>query len=81
MKFVEVKEIPKTLREGKYCLKHYWEEFMKMDVKVARVDLSDHDYKTVKNAQTTFLASIKRYGYPISASIRGGEIYLVRRDM
>jgi hypothetical protein len=81
MKFVEVKEVPNMLRGRRYRLTNYWEEFMKMNVKVVKVDLSEHEYSSIKVARTTFIASIKRGGYPIDVALRKNEVYLVRRDM
>jgi hypothetical protein len=80
MKFVKVDEVPKK-RYSRKGLCNYWEEFMRMDVKIVKVELSKHDYASPRIAQSTFVSSIKKYGYPIDVMNRNGEIYLVRRDM
>ena len=79
MKFVEVKEVPGMRKY--HPLKNKWDEFMAMNVKVAKVDLSEHDYKSAAVAHSVMSISIKRFGYPITVTRRGDEIYLIRRDM
>lgn len=79
MKFVEVKEVPGVRQDN--LLKSKWVEFMAMNVKVAKVDLSEHEYKSATVAQSVMSVSIKRFGYPITVTRRGDELYLIRRDM
>lgn len=79
MKFVEVKEVPD--KKKYHPLKSRWDEFMAMNVKVAKVDLDEREYKSVEIARATMALSIKRLGYPITVTRRNGEIYLIRRDM
>lgn len=79
MKFVEVKEVPGVRQNNP--LKSKWVEFMAMNVKVAKVDLSEHEYKSATVAQSVMSVSIKRFGYPITVTRRGDELYLIRRDM
>ena len=81
MKFVPVNEVPKSRLGGKYQLKHYLDEFMKMNVKIVKVDLHEHEYKHPKYAHSGLSTSVKRFGYPIDVHMRNNEIYLVRRDM
>ena len=59
----------------------YLEEFMRMNVKVARVDLSEREYASPRGCQTTLHTAIKRRAMPIKAVMRNKEVYLVRTDM
>lgn len=79
MKFVEVKEIPDKRRYHR--LKDYWEDFMSMNIKTAKVDLDIGEYANPNVARTCMAISIKKFGYPIDVFRRGNEIYLGRRDM
>lgn len=79
MKFVEVKEVPDQKKYHE--LKSKWEEFMAMNVKVAKVDLDEEEYKSPEVAARTMMLSIKRFGFPITVTRRRNEIYLIRRDM
>ena len=79
MKFVEVKEVPGVKKYNP--LKSKWEEFMAMNVEVAKVDLDIDEYRSVEVARATMATSVKRLGYPITVTRRQNEIYLIRRDM
>ena len=79
MKFVKVDKVPG--KKANHSLRHYWEEFMHMNIKVAKAEIGVQEYKSPDVARTTWAASIKRFGYPIDLTIRKGEIYLIRRDM
>lgn len=80
MKFKQVEAIPGKCSE-KRTLRNNWEEFMRMNVKMVKVELAPDEYKSPTVARGVFAVSIKRYGYPIDARLRNGEIYLIRRDM
>ena len=79
MKFVEVKEVPRKISHNTLRIK--WDEFMAMNVKVAMVNLDKNEYKSIDTARETMAMSVKRYGYPITVTKRGDEIYLIRKDM
>lgn len=80
MKFVEMKDgVPGD--KMKKHLKLYIDEFINMGVKVARVDIDEHDYKNVKVAYRVLYNHIKRFGHPINVVMRKGEIYFVRKDI
>lgn len=79
MKFTVMEELP---RKREYNpLGKYLEEFMRMNVKVARVDFDAHEYASAKVCQTTLYTSIKRRALPIKTSVRNNEVYLIRTDM
>jgi hypothetical protein len=81
MKFVKVDKVPNRTRGNNYKLVQRWEEFMSMNVKTVKVEISDDEYKSPKVARTVWITSIKTFGYPIDLKMRGNDIYLVRRDM
>lgn len=80
MKFTRVNEMPKG-RTSPRSLDKYFEEFMRMDVKVVKVDFTDHKYASLNNAARTLKVSATRRGYPIDVHNRDGQIYFVRTDM
>ena len=80
MKFTQVNAVPKG-RTSPKSLDKYFEEFMRMDVKVVKVDFTDHKYKSPNIAARTLQVSAERRGYPINVHNRDGEIYFVRTDM
>lgn len=79
MKFVEVEKVPERKRKYKN-LKVIFDEFVAMNVKAARVDLTEHDYKNVKVAYTVLHNAAKRFCVPVKVYIRGNEIYFERKD-
>lgn len=79
MKFTVVEELPNKKEYNP--LGNYLKEFMRMNVKIARVDLNEHEYATPSVAARTLSTSIKRRALPIKAHERDGEVYLVRTDM
>lgn len=79
MNFVEVKEVPR--KTFNMDLANRLEEFMKLNIKVAKVDFSKNEYKNVTSAQGSFKQAITRKCLPITATVRNGELYLIRNDM
>ena len=79
MKLVQVERVPG--RNENHKLKAAWEEFMGMNVKIAKAELDVDEYKSPSVAANVWAVSIKRFGYPISVKLRKNEIYLIRRDM
>lgn len=79
MKFIKVDSVPET--RNKRRLREDWEEFMSMNTKVAKVDLSQYSYKSFETAVTSMSVSVKRWAYPIAVMQRNGEIFLVRKDI
>lgn len=57
------------------------EEFMRMGVKYARVDLCDNEGGDFKSAYSTLHQVIIRNGYPFYITTRNGYLYFVRVDM
>ena len=79
MRFTKMVDgVPK--REN-FKLKTYFDEFMNMNFKTARVDLDKDDYKSTKVAYEVLRIGVKRHGYPIKVLMRGSDIYFVRTDM
>lgn len=59
----------------------YFKEFLKLGVKYARVDFTALDYLNRKSAYVSLNEGVRRGGYPIKVTLRGGDIYFVRTDM
>ena len=86
MKFVVVEKLPDIDKDfsnaaTKKKMKDYLDEFMKMNVKIVRVEYYSDEYKNIESAHVGFTKAAKRAGYPINACRRNGDLYLVRRDI
>lgn len=80
MKFVEVERLPEK-RRPKKSLRNLFDEFISMNVKLARVDITERDYKNTMVGYGVMRTAAKRYGAPIKVYIRNDEIYFERRDI
>lgn len=79
MKFVEVKEVPgRTIKKNLYG---YLNEFMTMDIKVAKVEFNKMEYKTVISAYLCIYRAVQKSRLPLRVMKRNDEIFLVRNDM
>lgn len=79
MKFIEmVNGLPK--REN-HKLNLLLKEFVRMNVKVAKVDLDKHEYKSTTVARSVISNACKRHCVPVRTKIVDGILYLVRTDM
>lgn len=79
MKFTEMKDgLPK--REN-HKLNLLLQEFVRMNVKVARIDLDEHEYASVAVARGVIGVACKRWCVPVKPKVRDGVLYLVRTDM
>ena len=84
MKFVEVEELPDTLKKKqgkKGVLKSKLDKFMGMGIKTAKVVWDEHDYSNPMSCYNAFILACRRHVFPIDVRMRNGEIYLVRRDL
>ncbi len=70
--------IPK--REN-FKLKPLFDEFIALNVKVARVDLDEEDYKSPTVAANVLRIAAKRWAVPIRVVLSEGKVYFVRKDM
>lgn len=78
LKFIEVKETP-----NRTCYNHLrtdLKEFMGMNIKVAKIESSEH-YKNTNAAACSLRKAIRIGGWPITVARRKDEVYLIRRDM
>lgn len=79
MKFVTMENgLPKRTYNK---LDKYLEEFVRMNVPVARVDLDDREYASPSVARSVIGVACKRWAVPVKAVLREGKVYLVRTDM
>lgn len=83
MKFVKVDKLPESNRRytSAYKVEARIQEFMNMNIKIARVDYNESDYKSIKTAYTGFKNACKRYVAPIDVKVVNKELYLIRRDI
>ena len=85
MKFIEVNELPKPANGSKRGEYHRYDDeltaFMRMNVKMARVEWSEGEFDRPYIANKCLHYAIKRRALPIDTYIRGDEVYLVRRDI
>lgn len=79
MKFVEVKEVPEV--RCRKNLQGYLNEFMAWNIKVAKVEFNEKEYKNARSAQASFHKAIKTSKLPLTIIKRNDEIFLVRNDM
>lgn len=80
MNFVEVERLPEK-RRPKKSLKNLFNEFMNMNIKLAKVDLNERDYKSVAVAYSVLRNAAKKHDYPIKVYLRDGNVYFMRRDI
>lgn len=78
MRFTKVQNIPDALN-AKFKLERVFDEFMQMNIAIARVD--DYDHKSVNSAYNGLHKAAKRWHVPVKVVKRGEEIYFVRTDM
>lgn len=80
MTFTEVKELPNK-RKAQKKLRHVFEDFMSLHIKIARVDLNEQDYKSPRVAQGCLSKAARYLAFPVDVKLRNGEVYFIRRDM
>lgn len=79
MKFTVVKEIPERTKKKK--LLHILDEFMNMNVKYAKFEFNENEYKTASSANGNLRKAANNYGYPITVRMVDGVVYFERRDI
>lgn len=79
MKFTEMKNgLP---RRENHKLNLLLTEFVRMNVKVVRIDLEENEYASVTVARSVIGSACKRWCVPVKTKVRDGILYLVRTDM
>ena len=83
MKFVKVDKLPEQshVYTPTYRVEARITEFMNMNIKIARVDYNESDYRSIKTAYSGFKNACKRYVAPIDVKVVNNELYLIRRDI
>lgn len=83
MKFVKVESLPESNMRytPMYKVEARIREFMNMNIKIARVEYKEDEYKNVKTAYQGFKKACKRYAAPVDVRTINKELYLIRRDM
>ena len=85
MKFVEVEKLPPKDKysesNAKKKLYDHLDEFMAMNIKIARVEYRPDEYKHAYSAYESILRACRKHPYPIEVYLRKWEVYLVRTDL
>jgi hypothetical protein len=79
MKFVEVERLP-GVKARKKKLRHIFEEFINMNVEIAKFEFDETEYKNARSAYGNLHKHAREHGVPVSVHIRNNEIYFKRRD-
>lgn len=82
MKFIPVEDISNKNRGYRYyrSVTKRLEEFLSMDVKLARIEFDPGEYCSSVSAYSPIQRCIKNNRYPINMFMFEGDIYLQRRD-
>ena len=83
MKLIIVEELPK-IRKHKYSyaeMQAKFEEFMKLGVRLAKVEFAEGEYSSIISARNVMARSAKTHGFPIKVMMRNYEVYFERLDM
>ena len=78
MKFTVVDEKEFVERRAQKKLKYEFMRFIKMNVKVVKVDLTDSDYKSIDVAYNVLHKGAQRHEVPVQVTRMGDSIYFVR---
>lgn len=82
MRFTEIKgEIPRSIGKGVHNIRSQIEEFMAMNVKVAKVTWTSIEYKDYKSCYQALHKAVDRGGYPVQVLTRNEEVYIIRKDI
>lgn len=81
MKFVEVDKIPERFRATKCNFIERLDEFMGMNVKIAKAVPDECEYINTSACRAAFYYACHKYGYPIDVTAVNGDVYLIRTDM
>lgn len=79
MTFTKVEKVPE--RTSKHRLVAFLEQFMAENIKFAKLNFNEHDYKSAYSAYENMYRANKKNGFPIKVVKRGEEVYLIRTDL
>ena len=75
MKLVKVKELPKASVRV-HDLQAIIQEFVNSDSRISKLDIDDHDYKSVQVCYNVMCTAVRRSRHPVKVHIRKGNVYL-----
>lgn len=82
MKLIPVNELPeRNHRTGKKSNLDCLQEFLKMNVRYAKLDVPELDYVHPFSAYTSTLNSVKRFKLPVAVYFINGDVYLANLEM
>lgn len=81
MRFTEYKGDIFKKSTGFKRLEAELKEFLKMNVKVAKVTFTKVEYKSVKSCYHSLTKAVARYSLPIDVTTRKGEIFIINKEI
>lgn len=78
---IPIKELPPKEYRCREDRSYLCNEFMRMNIKYAKVDLGDNVERPVNYTYSSLRQLISQNEYPFYIIIRNGDLYLVRTDM
>lgn len=85
MKIVQVDKLPKQKKfrtvSMYHSLKNFFDEFMAMNIKFARIDIAPKEYASPRSAYESLHKVARQSELPIVVKIVNKELYLIRTDL
>lgn len=86
MRFVAVDKLPncdrgRVPRAEKHQTQKDLDAFMKMGIKIARVDILDGEFANVRSIESSLNSAVRIGAFPIKVVRRQSRLYLVRKDI
>jgi hypothetical protein len=85
MKFIPVEKLPEKNpqfnRSEWKSMRKVLGDFIKMNVKYARVEVDYDDYSSESSARGALRVGARHHKFPVDVVGRNSEIYLIRTDM
>ena len=76
MKLIRVDTLPK--KNVKKRVQEFIKEFADSDMKIAKVDFTERDYKSPRVCYSCIGVAIRRSKRPVRVCMRGDEVYLTK---
>lgn len=77
MKLIAVENLPK-IKNPKHRLQKMIEDFVESGCEVAKIDLTEHDYKTPLVGYKCIYVAARNSKRPVKVHYRDGEVYLTK---
>lgn len=81
MTFTPVKKFPMAKgRKGKEIVCGYFTEFIKLDIKAAKISFNEGEYCNTHSAYNSLHRAASKWEFPVRVSMRKDDIYFIRTD-